>query len=98
MRISDWSSDVCSSDFVVVAVGQQLQGVEAVHHVAEVVADDEGIALAQVAVEMRAVGRQHHPAAPGPHPHAHQPGGRSEERREGKECVSTCSSRWAPYT
>src|SRR3546814_17315528 len=23
--------------------------------------------------------------------------GRSEERRVGKECVSTCSSRWAPY-
>src|SRR3546814_20199982 len=22
--------------------------------------------------------------------------GRSEERREGKECVSTCSSRWSP--
>src|SRR3546814_19496614 len=25
--------------------------------------------------------------------HAH----RSEERREGKECVSTCRSRWSPY-
>src|SRR3546814_8560806 len=26
------------------------------------------------------------------------PGGvRSEERRVGKECVSTCSSRWSPY-
>src|SRR3546814_19443068 len=24
-------------------------------------------------------------------------GFRSEERRVGKECVSTCSSRWAPY-
>src|SRR3546814_11939992 len=23
---------------------------------------------------------------------------RSEERRVGKECVSTCRSRWAPYT
>src|SRR3546814_12427100 len=23
--------------------------------------------------------------------------GRSEERRVGKECVSTCSSRWLPY-
>src|SRR3546814_15345735 len=22
---------------------------------------------------------------------------RSEERREGKECVSTCRSRWSPY-
>src|SRR3546814_16565789 len=24
--------------------------------------------------------------------------GRSEERREGQECVSTCRSRWSPYT
>src|SRR3546814_15566341 len=24
-------------------------------------------------------------------------GGRSDERRVGKECVSTCRSRWAPY-
>src|SRR3546814_15985706 len=25
------------------------------------------------------------------------PGGRSEERRVGKECVHTCRSRWSPY-
>src|SRR6188474_3681540 len=25
------------------------------------------------------------------------PRGRSEERRVGKECVTTCRSRWAPY-
>src|SRR3546814_7553886 len=31
---------------------------------------------------------------------AHEPlerSGRSEERRVGKECVSTCRSRWSPY-
>src|SRR3546814_7113793 len=28
---------------------------------------------------------------------ARSPGGRSEERRVGKECVSTCRSRWSPY-
>src|SRR3546814_19365528 len=27
----------------------------------------------------------------------HQPFDRSEERRVGKECVSTCRSRWSPY-
>src|SRR3546814_15973812 len=27
----------------------------------------------------------------------HHPELRSEERRVGKECVSTCSSRWSPY-
>src|SRR3546814_20994663 len=26
-----------------------------------------------------------------------QPKGRSAERRVGKECVSTCRSRWSPY-
>src|SRR3546814_11604621 len=26
-----------------------------------------------------------------------RPGRRSEERRVGKECVSTCRSRWSPY-
>src|SRR3546814_14026814 len=31
--------------------------------------------------------------------HGRQPGeaNRSEERRVGKECVSTCRSRWSPY-
>src|SRR3546814_17779744 len=32
--------------------------------------------------------------ADGPHPN---PSPRSEERRGGKECVSTCRSRWSPY-
>src|SRR3546814_10254662 len=27
----------------------------------------------------------------------HKENGRSEERRVGKECVSTCRSRWSPY-
>src|SRR3546814_11008636 len=44
---------------------------------------------------------------PGPHGHRSAQGGverppdriemRSEERRVGKECVSTCRSRWSPY-
>src|SRR3546814_9664338 len=29
--------------------------------------------------------------------HAAYTDGRSEERRVGKECVSTCRSRWSPY-
>src|SRR3546814_14434388 len=31
-------------------------------------------------------------------PDAKNEGVRSEERRVGKECVSTCRSRWSPYT
>src|SRR3546814_21103049 len=30
-------------------------------------------------------------------PQLHAAVGRSEERRVGKECVSTCRSRWSPY-
>src|SRR3546814_3824775 len=59
MRISDWSSDVCSSDLISAAAGHY----HPVRH-------------------RQAVAR-----------HAH----RSEERRVGKECVSTCRSRWSPY-
>src|SRR3546814_12325624 len=30
-------------------------------------------------------------------PDVNDPGFRSDERRVGKECVSTCRSRWSPY-
>src|SRR3546814_8481708 len=33
----------------------------------------------------------------GPHHHEELIGKRSEERRVGTECVSTCRSRWSPY-
>src|SRR3546814_19083227 len=32
-----------------------------------------------------------------PHHQRSVPASRSEERRVGKECVSTCRSRWSPY-
>src|SRR3546814_2106262 len=35
--------------------------------------------------------------APGPAPEDEGGAHRSEERRVGKECVSTCRSRWSPY-
>src|SRR3546814_9560674 len=71
MRISDWSSDVCSSDLL-------QRGGEAVLH----------IALEEVGEERR----HQAPAILGD-----QALLRSEERRVGKECVSTCRSRWSPY-
>src|SRR3546814_6028296 len=76
MRISDWSSDVCSSD---------LQG----HHlpVRGRRRRHRG-QLHQLAVlRLRQL---HHGAAV-------RRDARSEERRVGKECVSTCRSRWSPY-
>src|SRR3546814_14757756 len=101
MRISDWSSDVCSSDLlerVAPAVGrtgiraklQQLQDAVGVIdlgcHVQEriahrVGATDVGAGLDQQ-VELRVAAVFHR--------------ARSEERRVGKEGVSTCRSRWSP--
>src|SRR3546814_8194680 len=79
MRISDWSSDVCSSDLVPGRRGRRgAVAVLAPHppthaeHSEERVGDHVGVAL---------LGQQP----------------RSEERRVGKECVSTCRSRWSPY-
>src|SRR3546814_5564009 len=66
MRISDWSSDVCSSDLIL-----------------------RPLFLGSLAGELvgplvfRMAGMTFDP--------------RSEERRVGKECVSTCRSRWSPY-
>src|SRR3546814_17035865 len=81
MRISDWSSDVCSSDL-----------------------HDDGdrpLAARRDTQDMLAELRQRHgPGAvvgPVPCQMAEQcQGARSEERRVGKECVSTCRSRWSP--
>src|SRR3546814_15769367 len=70
MRISDWSSDVCSSDL--------LDPAEAV----EALELGQPLDLVRFAAHVRA---------------EHLPHARSEERRVGKECVSTCRSRWSPY-
>src|SRR3546814_2487373 len=67
MRISDWSSDVCSSDLSSKPTASSR-------------------AKRTVLAPMLAAARS-------------TPNRilRSEERRVGKECVSTCRSRWSPY-
>src|SRR3546814_16545102 len=75
MRISDWSSDVCSSD-----LGRRPE-----HYWKAL--------PSEVYVEGVHIRR----------PDARRTGGdhlrpRSEERRVGKECVSTCRYRVSPYT
>src|SRR3546814_4785418 len=104
MRISDWSSDVCSSD-----LPQQV-------HQALAFVDHHGVrterypynpngSLGGLTAVTTADGRF---TAMMPHPERvtrnvmmswapDRWGSRSEERRVGKECVSTCSSRWSPY-
>src|SRR3546814_9815489 len=85
IRISDWSSDVCSSDLprakstgsgmldqAISSVNEFLIGVpQGLYNAASAVTDP----IASLIVGDDA---------------------RSEERRVGKECVSTCRSRWSP--
>src|SRR3546814_19863947 len=98
MRISDWSSDVCSSDLLTAqtvanninfvadpAKGSQQRGTT-VPIGASATAD---LATRTITV-----------TTPAPTPFllltiSRLP--RSEERRVGKECVSTCRSWWSPY-
>src|SRR3546814_1071910 len=78
MRISDWSSDVCSSDLQNRSFGPtgpiRFEWI------------DDGEAARHEAV-LHVFGQEHCAAG----------FRRSEERRVGKECVSTCRSRWSPY-
>src|SRR3546814_9625942 len=77
MRISDWSSDVCSSDLR----GRGRRGA----------GSTASPAAGRIPTRRRSPrGRVCGPASP-------CATSRSEERRGGKECVSTCSSRWSSY-
>src|SRR3546814_2277331 len=86
MRISDWSSDVCSSDlFVINGVAREL-------------AQPNTWSNQQMAKRRRGHPQQRNVTI---HmtkiPPNRRKTARSEERRVGKECVSTCRSRWSPY-
>src|SRR3546814_1590626 len=96
MRISDWSSDVCSSDLAAhVAhgaerhVGEELDHAGALEKAAE---EDE-----QEDVGGRHVGWNAVDSLRPDEQMIDHLIERSEERRVGKECVSTCRSRWSPY-
>src|SRR3546814_3972233 len=87
VRISDWSSDVCSSDLAEPGHGERdavIVGTAAFDVERRVIVAGVAANLAFEQVEQ-----------------AIKPNGgaaiRSEERRVGKECVSTCRSRWSPY-
>src|SRR3546814_13598475 len=110
MRISDWSSDVCSSDLHAIHHGSQrglrvpgdfdLQrgGAVGAQPLRQPVrhGGDLGlfVVLAFVVVSGFAFAAETLPQA---FQRAQRLGFRSEERRVGKEGVSTCSSRWSPY-
>src|SRR3546814_10048634 len=80
MRISDWSSDVCSSDLrkgilASVIATLTLPGIGGFVLTIGAAVDANVLINERIREEQR----------------------RSEERRVGKECVSTCRSRWSPY-
>src|SRR3546814_13958539 len=92
MRISDWSSDVCSSDLRRVPLPRPRRQRRRLTHPersrllgGRTHPDMHPVAVVRESEE--GVGRQ---VAEDVHP-------RSEERRVGKECVRTCRSRWSPY-
>src|SRR3546814_16785581 len=90
MRISDWSSDVCSSDlFHSEQAGQAEDNSSLCDH--EHRSDPEY----EQRHRKHGMNDQHH--ANGKEKQPQQDGTRSEESRVGKECVSTCSSRWWKY-
>src|SRR3546814_13333550 len=86
MRMSDWSSDVCSSDLR-----------DRVEHRLQV--EQSGVLGQRRRKDPRAARKLARRKAAARIRRTRRIGAarRSEERRVGKECVSTCRSRWSPY-
>src|SRR3546814_9224944 len=91
MRISDWSSDVCSSDLDMVEMGV-LDPTKVTRSALQNAASVAGLMLTTDCM-VAELPKEDAPAMGG----GDMGGMRSEERRVGKECVSTCRSRWSPY-
>src|SRR3546814_15927413 len=117
MRISDWSSDVCSSDLIqfvlepcAVRVEQGFEfrrGQIASWNGAGLYADEvaykaqclfnglfAGLGTVQIEIVPERAAQK---ADAMQHDFVVIKNVRSEERRVGKECVSTCRSRWSTY-
>src|SRR3546814_19340750 len=103
MRISDWSSDVCSSDLIAVlehhrlhvqAVGPAVVGEVQLGRGAGKHADGGTLEL-QRAFDAEGLGN--HETLTVVEGDGREIQTRSEERRVGKECVSMCRSRWSRY-
>src|SRR3546814_14581654 len=123
MRISGWSSDVCSSDLVVVkpnyatnletprAIGCAISLVDLEFEQGFALDFDRLAAAVTPRTRLISVTCPHNPTGTMMSAadldrlvaFAKERGclllvdERSEERRVGKECVSTCRSRWSPY-
>src|SRR3546814_16461857 len=96
MRISDWSSDVCSSDLRRPLLTAASREKSASHPYALV--ESAGSAACRPAPPVASFRMMNAPPGTGRKKDAEgRAVMRSEERRVGKECVSTCRSRWSPY-
>src|SRR3546814_18732293 len=100
MRISDWSSDVCSSDLEAeMAEGakqaEELRRTSVLEaEIAERARQAEELQQARIVAESASRAKSEFLANM-----SHElrtPMNRTEERSVGKECVSTCRSRWSP--
>src|SRR3546814_13682007 len=98
--MSDWSSDVCSSDLFDVNGLKPINdtyghpaGDAALMQIADVLVENvrESDVVGRLGGDEFAVILAH-----GDENAAKEKACRSEERRVGKECVSTCRSRWSP--
>src|SRR3546814_19688419 len=102
MRISDWSSDVCSSDLMALIYSQSgslgFSEVGAYFAVGGSQIAMLGGAMLVIGLGFKLSLVPFHLWTPDVYEGAPAPvASRSEERRVGKECVSTCRSRWSPY-
>src|SRR3546814_5434715 len=96
MRISDWSADVCSSDLGTRIMGQldnRPDGVDVYpgdqHDFDSYPQGNQALSRMQSPVYVH---------ADNPHERLYIAAlDRSDERRVGNECVSSCRSRWSPY-
>src|SRR3546814_12809264 len=106
MRISDWSSDVCSSDlgggsseFLIVAAAECGAGDGS--DISKALSGDGGRMMrlgGRAQTLLNAIARLPSVfASPTVSVHDFDGVGRAEERRVGKECVRSCRSRWSPY-
>src|SRR3546814_12040824 len=96
MRISDWSSDVCSSDLIYAATPDYIHAMEVrnpsrlLYVSGTMGLDGRGVAGRTLAAQLDLIWSNIAAILASADM-------RSEERRVGKECVSTCRSRWSPY-
>src|SRR3546814_15818443 len=104
MRISDWSSDVCSSDLVSRLARRRASAERGAARAETVESEVEcgHLLVGVVTQSARWPGRQYRAERSCVcenfvKPRWRTPVAKSEERRVGEECVNKCRSRWSPH-